>query len=67
MQQITCFNSTLVRLEVAEGKIPENKLEFQFHFGSIGSVGLNKLAECKDVSIPLWFDWKPISIMKKLG
>ncbi len=56
------FNSTLVRLEA----IPKASLQcsnaFQFHFGSIGRVNTWRLQTRWPVSIPLWFDWKPIPL-----
>jgi len=54
-----CFNSTLVRLEVDMFTNSFVSDEFQFHFGSIGSLQELKIKEIPDnVSIPLWFDWK---------
>ena len=55
---LICFNSTLVRLEVAVCGIPKFHWQFQFHFGSIGSEMKHYDLLKFYVSIPLWFDWK---------
>jgi len=59
----TRFNSTLVRLEELTPEGYRQGGLFQFHFGSIGSTQSQTLKlKNKLVSIPLWFDWKPIPL-----
>ncbi len=57
--QFSCFNSTLVRLEVTSINNRRMLSVFQFHFGSIGRINdFVNSPEITVVSIPLWFDWK---------
>ncbi len=56
---MTCFNSSMVRLEVDEQGRPLVVHQFQFQYGSIGSISLKGACMAAlMVSIPVWFDWK---------
>ncbi len=49
------FNSTMVRLKGGQRFIATEKLEFQFHYGSVKDSAVVEEALYDEISIPLWF------------
>ena len=57
---VTCFNSTLVRFQDAKLQNAIKNTKFQFHIGSISGLESTYATDDDKVSIPHWFDFRPI-------